>query len=106
MRTSLRGVTVLEVLIVLSVIGLIVGGVAVVVAGGTVDDGAAYRAAEMYGFKESRIIDRHSGLGLTGGCGEYDRVAFDMEGTNADGHTVPFLVCCTANSKGCTVRSR
>jgi hypothetical protein len=106
MRTSRRGVTVIEVLIVLSIIGLVVGGVAVVAVGGKVDDEAAYRAAEMYGFKESRIIDRHSGLGMNGGCDEYDRVAFDMEGVNAAGNTVPFLVCCTMNSKGCTVRSR
>lgn len=71
------------------------------------DYGPAYRAAEMYGFTDSSVLGyRAPYIGTPGGCDWHHVISFDMVGTKHDGQPVPFLVCCGAKSKGCTVSSR
>lgn len=101
------GFTIIEVMIVITIIGILVAAVVPIFVGGNMEErrADAVRTAETFGFSGVRITES-SRWASQNGCGQDDRFAFQATATNSVDKKVSIVICCGRGSKGCTVRVR
>ena len=101
-----RGVTLIELLIVVAIVAIVVTIAVGYLGGGMTaqDDAQAMRALEANGFTNATIVDRSYAAPAYNGCSEGDRAAFDVVATNPLGRQLNVTVCIGQWGKGATIR--
>lgn len=103
-RSNMRGFTLLELAVTLTIAAVLVT-VALIGAGRFfVENNDALRAAAASGLTGARVTERHNFFAGRRGCTSDDAVAFVVAGADAQGRPAEMTVCCGTWFKGCIVR--